>query len=92
VHLLDLKEERLEIIEMEVADGSPADGTLVADLGLPDGSLVISILRDGGGFVPKGDSLIRAGDEVLLVLDIGLEDSVTERFSGLAPAASADLG
>jgi hypothetical protein len=29
---------------------------------------------------------------VLLVLDIGLEDSVTERFSGLAPAASADLG
>jgi len=92
VHLLDLKEERLEIIEMEVAEGSPADGTEVADLGLPDGSLVISILRDGGGFVPKGDSLIRAGDEVLLVLDIGLEDIVTERFSGVAPATSADVG
>ena len=90
VHLLDLKEERLEIIEMEVADGSPADGTQVADLGLPDGSLVISILRDGGGFVPKGDSVVRADDEVLLVLDIGLEDAVTERFSGRAPAASAD--
>ena len=28
-----------------------------ADLGLPDGSLVISILRDGGGFVPAGDSV-----------------------------------
>jgi trk system potassium uptake protein TrkA len=90
VHLLDLKEERLEIIEMEVADGSPADGTQVADLGLPDGSLVISILRDGGGFVPKGDSVVRADDEVLLVLDIGLEDAVTERFSGRSPAASAD--
>ena len=90
VHLLDLKEERLEIIEMEVDEGSPADGTQVADLGLPDASLVISILRDGGGFVPKGDSVVRAGDEVLLVLDIGLEDSVTERFSRLAPAASAD--
>ncbi len=92
VHLLDLKEERLEIIEMEVAEGSPADGVQVADLGLPDGSLVISILRDGGGFVPKGDSVVRAGDEVLLVLDIGLEDSVTGRFSGIAPAASADVG
>ena len=44
------------------------------DLGLPDGSLVISILRDGGGFVPLADSVIQAGDEVLLVLDIGLED------------------
>jgi len=92
VHLLDLKQERLEIIEMEVADGSHADGAAVADLGLPDGSLVISILRDGGGFVPKGDSVIRAGDEVLLVLDIGLEDSVTQRFSGLAHAAGAELG
>jgi trk system potassium uptake protein len=86
VHLLDLKEERLEIIEMEVGEGSPADGTQVADLGLPDGSLVISILRDGGGFVPAGDSVIRSGDEVLLVLDIGLEDSVTQRFLGRSEA------
>jgi trk/ktr system potassium uptake protein len=86
VHLLDLKEERLEIIEIEVAEGSPAAGSTVKDLGLPDGSLVISILRDGGGFVPTGESLIEAGDEVLLVLDIGLEDDVTERFAGRAVA------
>jgi trk/ktr system potassium uptake protein len=87
VHLLDLKEERLEIIEMEVADGSPADGCKVADLGLPDGSLVISVLRDGGGFVPVGDSIVKAGDEVLLVLDIGLEEAVTQRFVGRSEAA-----
>jgi trk system potassium uptake protein TrkA len=86
VHLLDLKEERLEIIEMEVAEGSPADGVSVKDLGLPDGSLVISILREGGGFVPAGDSIVKAGDEVLLVLDIGLEETVTERFSGRVTA------
>ena len=82
VHLLDLKEERLEIIEMEVAEGAEADGRMVRDLDLPDGSLVISILRDGGGFVPTGDSVVHSGDEVLLVLDIGLEKSVTERFAG----------
>jgi trk system potassium uptake protein TrkA len=87
VHLLDLKEERLEIIEMEVGEASPADGVPVAELGLPDGSLVISILRDGGGFVPAGDSVVRAGDEVLLVLDIGLEEAVTQRFLGRSEAA-----
>src|SRR4029450_12643674 len=81
VHLLDLPEERLEIIELIVGDGSPASGRAVKDLGLPDGSLVISILREGGGFVPSGDSVIEAGDEVLLVLDVGLEQSVTERFT-----------
>ncbi|MEJ7750285.1 MAG: NAD-binding protein [Thermoleophilaceae bacterium] len=88
VHLLDLKEERLEIIEMDVGEGSAADGRSVKDLDLPDGSLVISILRDGGGFVPTGESVVHAGDEVLLVLDIGLEDSVTERFAGRSAAAT----
>ena len=80
VHLLDLKEERLEIIEMDVGEKSPADGAKVKDLGLPDGSLVISILRDRGGFVPTGESTMQAGDEVLLVLDIGLEETVTRSF------------
>ena len=81
VHLLDLPEERLEIIELEVAPGCPAADRKVKDLGLPDGSLVISILRDGGGFVPNGDSVVQAGDEVLLVLDAELEPTVTERFT-----------
>jgi trk system potassium uptake protein len=89
VHLLDLPEERLEIIELEVAEDSAAAGKRVMDLGLPDGSLVISILRDGGGFVPAGDSTVQAGDEVLLVLDAALEDSVTERFSGRSEAPAA---
>jgi trk system potassium uptake protein TrkA len=80
LHLLDLPQERLEIIELEVAADSPAAGTLVKDLGLPDGSLVIAIMREGTGFVPLADSLIEAGDEVLLVLDTGLEDSVAARF------------
>src|SRR5918998_1314889 len=86
VRLLDLKQEHLEIIELEVDDGSPADGAKVKDLGLPDGSLVISILRGGGGFVPTGESVVEAGDEVLLVLDVGLEDIVTERFSNQSGA------
>ncbi len=90
VHLLDLKQERLEIIEMEVAAGAAADGTAVKDLALPDGSLVISILRNGGGFVPTGDSVVEAGDEVLLVLDIGIEESVTERFARSITATDGD--
>jgi trk system potassium uptake protein len=81
VHLLDLPEERLEIIELEVAEGSPAAGRAVKDLGLPGGSLVIAILREGGGFVPTGDSVIEPNDEVLVVLDVGIESRVTELFT-----------
>jgi trk system potassium uptake protein TrkA len=84
LHLLDLPQERLEIIELEVAKGSAAAGAEVRQLGLPDGALVISILRDGKGFVPRGDAVMEPGDEVLLVLDVGLEGDVTGLFSGAA--------
>src|SRR5436190_2756165 len=85
VHLLDLPEERLEIIELEVADGSPAAGCAVQDLNLPDGALVVAVLRsEGGGFVPKADTVIAAGDEVLVVLDPGLEETITETFVSAA--------
>src|SRR5918912_1348584 len=50
----------IEIIELEVAPDSPAAGKRVKELGLPDGTLVISVLRDGGGFVPTGDSVVEA--------------------------------
>ena len=81
VHLLDLEEEQLEIIEMEVTDDAPAAGRKVIDIDLPDGSLIISVLREGGGIVPKGDTVIEAGDEVLLVLDPGVEADITAQFS-----------
>jgi trk system potassium uptake protein TrkA len=88
VHLLDLEEERLEIIELIVSDNAPAAGQRVDEVELPDGSLIISILRDGTGFVPKADSVIEAGDEVLVVLDPGLEDPVTALFASRDAAAS----
>jgi trk system potassium uptake protein TrkA len=89
LHLLDLPQERLEIIELEVGADSPAAGHEVKDLGLPDGSLVIAIMRDGTGFVPLADSMIEAGDEVLLVLDTGLEEIVAARFQSPARGEAA---
>jgi trk system potassium uptake protein len=80
VQLLALEEERLEIIELEVGKGSAAAGRRVGDVALPDGSLIISVLRNGTGFVPKADSMIEAGDQVLLILDPGLEEDITPQF------------
>ena len=88
VHLLALEEERLEIIELEVADDAPTVGQRVIDIELPEGSLIISVLRGGTGFVPKTDTTIEAGDEVLLVLDPGLEEAITAFFAPNGHAAS----
>jgi trk system potassium uptake protein len=76
VHLLDLPEERLEIIEMELAENSRVAGQTVGELNMPEGSLLISVLRDGQGFVPGPETVLEAGDEVLAVLDPGLEEEL----------------
>jgi trk system potassium uptake protein TrkA len=88
VHLLDLRDEQLEIIEVEVGPESRAANKAVQEMELPEGALIISLLRNGRGFVPKADTVIEPGDEVLLVLDPGLEEAITAQFaSGARDAA-----
>ena len=80
VHLLDLPQERLEIIELLLGEDSPVTGQRVGDLELPEGSLLISVLREGTGFVPGPDTVLEPGDEVLAVLDPGLEEELKAYF------------
>jgi trk system potassium uptake protein TrkA len=89
VHLLDLPEQRLEIIEMLLPENSRAAGVRVGDLEMPEGSLLISVLREDGGFVPGPDTVLEAGDEILAVLDPRVEEDLTTYF---APDGSARAG
>lgn len=86
VHLLKLHHEGLEIIEVEASEGSQAAGKTLSQVDIPEGGLIIAIVRDGDGVVPSGDTLIEPGDEVMLVLNPGLEESITALFD--APAES----
>jgi trk system potassium uptake protein len=80
VHLLDLQDEGLEIIELQLTDRSKVAGKQVGDLQMPEGSLLISVLRGGRGFVPGPETVLEAGDEVLAVLDPGREDEIKAYF------------
>ena len=77
VHLLDLPDDRIEIIEVQIDSDSPVAGMRVADLDLPKGTLLISVLRADGGFVPTADTVLEVGDEVLAVLDPAIEAELT---------------
>jgi trk system potassium uptake protein len=77
IHLLDLPGEGLEIIEMQIEPGSAVVGRRLDELQLPKGSLLISVLRDGRGFVPTAETVLEDGDQVLAALDPELEDELT---------------
>ena len=63
-----------------LSSSSPVTGQRVGDLELPEGSLLISVLREGAGFVPGPDTMLEAGDEVLAVLDPGVEEELKSYF------------
>jgi trk system potassium uptake protein TrkA len=89
VHLLDFPEERLEIIEMLLEKNSKVAGRRVGDLEMPEGSLLISVLREGRGFVPGPETVLEPGDEILAVLDPGREEDLKD-FLGPDGAGAED--
>jgi chloride channel protein, CIC family len=62
------EESRATIVEVLVEEGAPFDGRRVADLGLPPGCLLITILRDDRDLVPDRDTVLRAGDRLTAVV------------------------
>ena len=47
VHLLELQKEELVIVEVQIDGGSPAAGKSAGGLALPEGSRLISVIREG---------------------------------------------
>ena len=77
VHLLDLAEAKIEIIDLLIGEEANVVGKRIGDLDMPKGSLLITVVRGGSGFVPTVDTVLQGGDEVLAVLDPAIEEELT---------------
>ena len=76
VHLLELRKENLEIVEVQIDKSSPCAGTTVEKLRLPEGARLISVMRDGKAEIAVGKTELKPGDQVLAVLQPGKEDEL----------------
>ena len=76
VHLLELRRENLEIVEVQIDEGAPAAGQRVERLELPEGSRLISIMRNGRSEIAVGSTELQPGDQVLAILQPGKEDEL----------------
>jgi trk/ktr system potassium uptake protein len=76
VHLLELRRENLEIVEVQITKDSPVAGKRVEALRLPDGARLISVMRDGQAEIAVGATELRSGDQVLAILQPGKEDEL----------------
>lgn len=66
--LLKLRRGRYALVEERVHPDSVVTGLAVSDLSLPAECVLVGVIRDTGLFTPHGDSVLRAGDEVLAIV------------------------
>jgi trk system potassium uptake protein TrkA len=76
IHLLELRKENLEIVEVQIDRDSPVSGKRVENLKLPEGARLISVMRNGTAEIAVGSTKLEPGDQVLAILEPGKEDEL----------------
>ena len=64
IRLLSFEGGRAKLAEVTLAEGSPVDGKTIEELGVPRDATVVAVLRNERLIVPRGDTMLRVGDEV----------------------------
>jgi trk system potassium uptake protein TrkA len=69
-------------VEVTLAEGSPAEGIALADLDIPRDATIVAVVRQDRLVVPRGDTVLSAGDEVLALVIGDAEDAVRRLLVG----------
>jgi len=80
VALLRLSKAGVDVIETAITPESRTSGLALGDVRLPEGTVVATIVRDGQPTVPDPSTLLRPGDELLLVSHTATEQEIHEAF------------
>lgn len=82
VRLLKFQGGHARLIEVTLADNSPAINKTVGEISEPHDAAVVAVVRSGHVIVPKADVVVQAGDEVLALISEEGEDEIKASLIG----------
>jgi trk system potassium uptake protein TrkA len=82
VRILQLAGGRARLVEATLTAASPAVGTDLASASLPRDSSIVAVVRSGEIVVPRGDTVLYEGDEVLALVTDASEPGVRALLVG----------
>jgi trk system potassium uptake protein TrkA len=85
VDLLQLGTAGVRMIETTISEMSVAVGKTLAQISLPPGTVIATIIRDSEPHVPGGSFHLQAGDEVILVSEAATERDIQIAFQRELP-------
>jgi trk/ktr system potassium uptake protein len=84
VRLLRLEQGKVTLVEFTLEEGSPAAGKVVGELAIPSDAALVAIVRNDHVIVPRDETPLMAGDELLALSTPDGEAALEEFLSGHA--------
>jgi len=81
VTLLDLREGEVTVSSMTINADHWAAGKTMKQLGLPEGCVVAALLHDTQILMPKDETVIEPGDQLLIIAGPGAECTIREELA-----------
>jgi trk system potassium uptake protein TrkA len=82
VNLMSFKRGKLAIVRVDLPTDSPAINKEVKDIKLPADSVLVSIVRGEEVILPKGNTVLKPGDDVIALTLIGNEPQLLNLLIG----------
>ena len=82
VKLMDFAGGKAELAEVTLAENSPAINKTLKDLKFPRSATVVAIVREEVVLVPESDTILRAGDEVMVLITEDAEPAIKKILVG----------
>jgi len=76
-----ISEGSLEVMEISVELASAAAGKRISEIRLPQGALVVSVLRDDQTIIPDGECVINGGDHIIVIAGIEFIERIQSLFT-----------
>ena len=84
-----LERLRGHLLSTSIGPSSRMHGVEVGELRMPAGAAVTLIVRDGSSFVPSPSTVLRRGDELLVVATDPVRDAAERRLQAVSPGRQA---
>ena len=82
VNLMSFKRGKLAIVRLDLPNDSPVIDKQVQDVQLPPDSVLVSIVRGEEVIVPKGNTILKPGDDIIALTVIGNEPQLLNLLVG----------
>ena len=82
VNLMTFKRGKLALVRVDLSAESPVIDKLVKDVSLPQNSVLVSIVRGDSIIVPKGETVLLKGDDIIALTTIENEQQLLDLLIG----------